>query len=100
MRQLARHVAFRATRGRTAAAIVELAAIVAGVVVAAPAVHANNSYRITRDIGECGVMAVGVTGACIVSLQTWLNVLDGAGLVPDGGSGTPHGTRCAASTST
>jgi peptidoglycan hydrolase-like protein with peptidoglycan-binding domain len=29
-------------------------------------------------------MAVGVTGTCIVSLQTWLNIFDDANLVVDG----------------
>jgi hypothetical protein len=33
---------------------------------------------------ECRVMAVGVTGTCIVSLQTWLNIFDDADLEVDG----------------
>jgi hypothetical protein len=37
--------------------------------------------------GECGVMAVGVTGTCIISLQSWLNIFDDAGLVVDGDFG-------------
>lgn len=84
MRHLACRLARRAIRRRTAAAIVALAVIVAGLVVAAPAAHADNSYRITLGMNECGVMAVGVTGTCIVSLQTWLNIFDDAGLVVDG----------------
>ena len=40
--------------------------------------RADDRYRITLDVSECGVMAVGVTGTCIVSLQTWLNIFDDA----------------------
>jgi peptidoglycan hydrolase-like protein with peptidoglycan-binding domain len=50
---------------------------------AAPA-QAEDHYRITLGMNECGVMAVGVTGTCIVSLQTWLNIFDHANLVVDG----------------
>jgi peptidoglycan hydrolase-like protein with peptidoglycan-binding domain len=73
---------------RIAATIVALAAIVAGmtIVVARPA-SADNSYRITLDMSECGVMAVGVTGTCIISLQSWLNIFDQAGLAVDGDFG-------------
>jgi hypothetical protein len=46
--------------------------------------QAESSYRITLGMDECGVMAVGVTGTCIVSLQTWLNIFDHANLVVDG----------------
>jgi peptidoglycan hydrolase-like protein with peptidoglycan-binding domain len=49
----------------------------------APA-QAEDNYRITLGMNECGVMAVGVTGTCIVSLQTWLNIFDDANLVVDG----------------
>jgi peptidoglycan hydrolase-like protein with peptidoglycan-binding domain len=49
----------------------------------APA-QAEDHYKITLGMNECGVMAVGVTGTCIVSLQTWLNIFDNANLVVDG----------------
>ena len=51
---------------------------------AATPAHAHSRYMITIDMSECKVMAVGVTGTCIVSLQTWLNIFDDANLVVDG----------------
>jgi hypothetical protein len=83
--QHGRHIAPRTPTRRTAATILVLIAIVAGMFLAVPTASAdNNSYQITIDMSECGVMAVGVTGTCIVSLQTWLNIFDRAGLVVDG----------------
>lgn len=78
-----RHLARRAT-----AAIIALVAILAAaMVVIAPAARADDSYGISLEMNECGVMAVGVTGTCIISLQTWLNIFDSAGLVVDGNFG-------------
>jgi peptidoglycan hydrolase-like protein with peptidoglycan-binding domain len=51
---------------------------------------------ITIDMSECKVMAVGVTGTCIVSLQTWLNIFDDANLVVDGKFGPKIETGCPA----
>lgn len=67
-------------------------ATVALVGIGAPAARADDRYRITLDMSECGVMAVGVTGTCIVSLQTWLNIFDDANLKVDGvfGQATKH----------
>lgn len=53
----------------------------------ADAAEPGRSYPITLEMRECGVMAVGVTGTCIISLQTWLNIFDDAGLVVDGNFG-------------
>ncbi|MCM4082382.1 peptidoglycan-binding domain-containing protein [Paractinoplanes hotanensis] len=50
------------------------AASLAGAQPAAAA--AAGDYRITIDMLECDVMAVGVQGTCIISLQTWLNIFD------------------------
>jgi peptidoglycan hydrolase-like protein with peptidoglycan-binding domain len=72
---------------RAAIAVIGLAAILASVTVLAPAAKAEDSYQITLDMNECDVMAVGVTGTCIISLQTWLNIFDRAGLVVDGNFG-------------
>jgi Putative peptidoglycan binding domain len=72
---------------RNAAAIVVVAASLVAMVLVIPAARADNSYRITLDMRECGVMAVGVTGTCIISLQSWLNLFDDAGLVVDGDFG-------------
>lgn len=62
----------------------------AGVAAAAPAASSDSEYKITLEMSECDLMAVGVTGTCIRSLQTWMNIADGANLVVDGvfGSGT------------
>jgi hypothetical protein len=46
-------------------------------------------YHFTLDMAECGVMAVGVSGTCIRSLQTWLNIADGANLNVDSYFGAP-----------
>jgi peptidoglycan hydrolase-like protein with peptidoglycan-binding domain len=72
---------------RSVATATIVAASLAGMVALAPAASADNSYRITLDMSECGVMAVGVTGTCIVSLQTWLNIFEHAGLAVDGDFG-------------
>ena len=69
---------------RAAITIIALAAILASMLVAAPAASAEEPHRITLAMSECGVMAVGVTGTCIISLQSWLNIFDNAGLVVDG----------------
>jgi len=67
-----------------------LAAAVAGatVLVVAPTAPAHASpkgnYQITLAMSECGIMALGTRGTCIVSLQTWLNASVGANLVVDG----------------
>jgi peptidoglycan hydrolase-like protein with peptidoglycan-binding domain len=74
-----RHIAYRA--GVTIVAVV---AILAGILAITPAASAEDSYRITIDMAECDVMAVGVIGTCIISLQTWLNIFEKAGLVVDG----------------
>lgn len=77
-----RHLARRA-----ATTIIAVVAILAGMAVVAPAVRADDSYGISLEMSECGVMAVGVTGTCIISLQTWLNIFDRAGLAVDGNFG-------------
>ncbi|MFE7836765.1 peptidoglycan-binding protein [Streptomyces sp. NPDC057474] len=55
-----------------------------GVAVAAPSSSSETEYKVTLEMSECDLMAVGVTGSCIRSLQTWLNISDGANLVVDG----------------
>ena len=75
MRQIAR---------RTTITVFALAALLAGMLAVAPAANAEEPHRITLAMSECGVMAVGVTGTCIISLQSWLNIFDNAGLVVDG----------------
>lgn len=77
-----RHIARRA-----AATIIAVVAILAAMAVVAPAARADDSYGISLEMSECGVMAVGVTGTCIISLQTWLNIYDKAGLAVDGNFG-------------
>ena len=47
----------------------------------------GNQYGITLDMSECDVMATGVTGTCIISLQSWLDIFDNAGLTIDGNFG-------------
>ncbi|WP_371674394.1 peptidoglycan-binding protein [Streptomyces sp. NBC_00289] len=55
----------------------------AGAAMAAPSSSDGTEYKITLEMSECGLMAVGVTGTCIRSLQTWLNIADGANLTVD-----------------
>ena len=57
----------------------------------APAAHADTvvpatgqPYNITLQMSECGVMYLGTTGTCIVSLQTWMNWAVGTNLPIDG----------------
>jgi peptidoglycan hydrolase-like protein with peptidoglycan-binding domain len=71
---------------RAVVTIIALAAVVASMLAIAPAADADadEPQRITLAMSECGVMAVGVTGTCIISLQSWLNIFDNAGLVVDG----------------
>lgn len=85
-RSQTREIMQRRGRRRAAAAVV-LAASLVGMALITPAARADNSYRITLDMSECGVMAVGVTGTCIISLQTWLNIFEEAGLAVDGDFG-------------
>jgi peptidoglycan hydrolase-like protein with peptidoglycan-binding domain len=41
----------------------------------APVAEVSDGTHITLEMSECGVMAVGTTGTCIVSLQSWLNMV-------------------------
>lgn len=67
-----------------APALLTLALAAGGLVNAQPAAAAAGDYRITIDMLECDVMAVGVQGTCIISLQTWLNIFDDANLAVTG----------------
>jgi hypothetical protein len=69
--------------GATAAAAVTTA-VLAPAAAADTEVPAAHSYRITLEMSECGVMYLGTTGTCVVSLQTWLNWSIAAHLTVDG----------------
>lgn len=71
----------RLIRGAAVTAVLTLAT---SVLAAAPADAAPQSYHITLEMSECGLMAQGVSGTCISSLQTWLNIFDQTGLQVDG----------------
>ncbi|MFJ9902766.1 peptidoglycan-binding protein [Streptomyces sp. NPDC101152] len=47
-------------------------------------VTAQQQYQITLEMSECGVMYLGTSGTCIVSLQTWMNFSTGSHLKVDG----------------
>jgi peptidoglycan hydrolase-like protein with peptidoglycan-binding domain len=80
------------TRRRITAAALVLCASLGGTGIAlAPAAHADTvvpvpgqPYVITLQMSECGVMYLGTTGTCIVSLQTWMNWALGTNLTIDG----------------
>jgi hypothetical protein len=51
------------------------AAIACGLsVVIAPTASAAETRHITLEMSECGVMYLGTSGTCIVSLQTWMQI--------------------------
>ena len=51
------------------------AAVACGLcVVAAPTASAAETRHITLEMSECGVMYLGTSGTCIVSLQTWMEI--------------------------
>jgi peptidoglycan hydrolase-like protein with peptidoglycan-binding domain len=83
---------FLPTRRRIGAGALALCASLSGTGVAlAPAAHADTvvpasgqPYTITLQMSECGVMYLGTTGTCIVSLQTWMNWALGTNLTIDG----------------
>ena len=83
----------RVSRNRILAGIVAavaLAATAVTAVAAAPDARAdtpvtlNQRVQVTLEMSECGVMYVGTTGTCIVSLQYWLNYIQDAHLAVDG----------------
>jgi peptidoglycan hydrolase-like protein with peptidoglycan-binding domain len=70
---------------RAATGIATLLVLCLPTVVQAPAsADTPQRYHVTLSMSECGVMAMGVSGSCIVSLQTWLNIFQQAHLVVDG----------------
>lgn len=83
---------FLPTRRRIGAAALALTAFFGGTGIAlAPMAHADTvvpapgqPYKITLQMSECGVMYLGTTGTCIVSLQTWMNWALGTNLTIDG----------------
>ena len=40
-----------------------------------PTAQVSDGTPITLEMSECGVMALGTTGTCITSLQSWLNMV-------------------------
>ena len=71
---------FKPTRLIGAAALALTASLGGTGIALAPAAHADTvvpatgqPYKITLQMSECGVMYLGTTGTCIVSLQTWMN---------------------------
>ena len=79
------------TRRWSAAALALTTALSGAGVAIAPAAHADtriaaagHPYTITLQMSECGVMYLGTTGTCIVSLQTWMNWALGTNLTIDG----------------
>lgn len=85
-------LAFPTARRRIGAGAVAIAACFGATGVAlAPQAHADTvvpavgqPYTITLSMSECGVMYLGTTGTCIVSLQTWMNWSIGSHLTIDG----------------
>ena len=85
-------VTFLPTRRRIGAAALAITASLGGTGTAlAPPAHAGTvvpapgqPYTITLQMSECGVMYLGTTGTCIVSLQTWMNWALGTNLTIDG----------------
>lgn len=45
-----------------------------GLIMAPMANAQETTRRITLDMSECGVMYLGTSGTCIVSLQTWMQI--------------------------
>lgn len=82
---------FKPTRLIGAAALALTASLGGTGIALAPAAHANTvvpatgqPYKITLQMSECGVMYLGTTGTCIVSLQTWMNWAVGTNLTING----------------
>jgi hypothetical protein len=73
-----------------AAAIAVTTAFGGAALTLAPAAHADTvipagqPYTITLQMSECGVMYLGTTGTCIISLQTWMNMILGTDIAIDG----------------
>lgn len=68
------------TLRRRLAAVTASAILTAGVIAiaarpaaAADSIQSPAATNITLDMSECGVMWLGTTGTCIISLQTWMN---------------------------
>jgi hypothetical protein len=50
----------------------------------APASAASGVTVVGMAMSECGLIDVGVSGTCVITVQRWLNRLDNAGLIVDG----------------
>lgn len=61
----------------------------AAVADASPVVTTSSGQQVqvTTGMPECGLMAMGTVGTCVVSLQYWLDRFEGSGLVLDGDFG-------------